>query len=102
MIKTGKKEKHTNPVKSLTVEKITYVSPNQEKTRIMFNGKIDDVILVYGLTYVELIKDGKEIHFISLPTRKNTNGEYFNVCYAYIPAEIVENVREQIEKLLGE
>ena len=102
MINKDIREQKLTPVTEVKVDKITYVSPDKERTRILFNGTIDGVVTVYGLTYIEVIKEGKEIHFISLPSRKGSNGEYYNVIRAYFPNEVVEDVLVQIEKALQE
>lgn len=102
MINKDVREQKLIPVEEVVVDKVTYVSPDKDRTRILFNGTINGVVTVYGLTYIEVIKDGKEIHFISLPTRKGNNGEYYNVVRAYFPDNVIENVRLQIEKAIQE
>lgn len=102
MINTEKKnEMKLEPIEKLEVVKITYVSPDKSKTRILFNGIIDNKIFVNSMTYVEFIKDGKENHFVSMPSEKGKDGRYYNTIRAFVPAVIIEDVREQIEKLIA-
>ena len=90
------------PIENIEVVKVTYVNPNPEKTRILFNGVLDGRVYVNSLAYIEILKDGKELHFVSMPTEKGRDGKYYNKLSCFIPESTVEDVRKQIEKILEE
>ena len=103
MIKKGTKEKkNLKAIEKMEVVKVTYVSPDPDRTRILFNAILDDKILVNSLTYIEIVKDGKEVHFISMPSEKGRDGKYYNRVHCYLTDDVIEDVRKQIETLVEE
>lgn len=77
--------------------------------RISFNatfgmGSSDDpirLVTVYGLTWVEGEKDGKEYSFVSMPQQKAKDGNYYNHCYLTISEELKDDIASQIEEALN-
>lgn len=55
-------------------------------------------VKIYGCRYVE----GKNGDFISFPSHKGKDGEYYNDAWAELSTDDVKNIDEQIDKLLGE
>lgn len=100
--KNANEQKKLNPIDTIEVMKVTYVSPDPEKTRILFNGCLNGSVVVNTMSYVEIVKDGKEMHFVSMPSEKGRDGKYYNTVRCFIPDDVVENVRVQIEKILEE
>lgn len=101
MIKKNTNEKKTlKALENIEVTKVTYVSPDPDKTRILFNAILDERFAVKSMAYVEIVKDGKEMHFISVPSEKGKDGRYYNKFSVFITDNVVESVRTQIEKML--
>ena len=98
----NKKNENKKSLKALEKIEVTYVAPDPSKTRILFNAILDDRFGVTSMAYVEIVKDGKEMHFISVPSEKGRDGRYYNKFSVFIPDALVESVREQIEKMLEE
>ncbi len=100
--KKNENKKSLKALEKIEVTKVTYVAPDPSKTRILFNAILDDRFGVNSMAYVEIVKDGKEMHFISVPSEKGRDGRYYNKFSVFIPDALVESVREQIEKMLEE
>lgn len=100
--KNAKEKKNLQPIEKMEVTRVTYVSPDPDKTRILFSAVLDDKVMINSLTYIEIVKDGKEMHFISMPSEKGRDGKYYNRVSCFLSDDIIENVRQQIEKLIEE
>lgn len=61
-------------------------------------------VTIYGATYRSgVTKEGKEYTMVSFPQRKSEkDGKYYNHVYFNISDELLANIEEQIDSLLGE
>ena len=62
---------------------------NDSKLKAVSNLVIEDCFVVKNVRVIE----GKNGLFVSMPSHKNTNGKYSDICFP-----IISEVREQIEK----
>lgn len=62
---------------------------------ISFDVIINDVT-IYGC---KLISNKKDETFVAFPSRKGTNGEYYNYAYVKLSEEDTQNIVAQIEKM---
>lgn len=81
-----------NAFKSVTVDHVHDFGNG----RISFNAVFDDVIKIYNLTWVEGVKNGKEYKFISFPSRKGKDGNYYNDVFFEITSDIQDSIEAQI------
>lgn len=59
-------------------------------------------VSVYNLTWVEGEKNGTEYKFISMPQRKGSDGNYYNICRLDISDNLLADIEDQLSKLLDE
>lgn len=68
--------------------------------RIAFDCDLDNLVTIYGCTYIEGVKDGKEYSFVSMPQVKGSDGNYYNRVYFIVNDEIKDQIIKQLEDLL--
>ena len=68
----------------------------QYKNTVFFNLKLNGV-QVYGCTVVE----GKKGDFISMPSRKGSDGKWYSIVYARISEHDQEIILAEVEKQLN-
>ena len=86
-------------------QETTSISVKVTRVKQWENGNISfDIIAnginIYGLTYITVNKDGEDKSFISFPSRKGSDGKYYNYCYFKIDEELQSEIEKQIECLL--
>lgn len=59
-------------------------------------------VSVYNLTWIEGEKNGRAYKFVSMPQRKGSDGNYYNVCRVDISDKLLEDIENQLSKLLDE
>lgn len=57
-------------------------------------------IKIYGMSYREGVKDGKEYKLISFPSRKGTDGKYYSHAFFPINEDLKKNIITQLESLV--
>lgn len=58
-------------------------------------------VSIYNCTYKSgTSKDGKDYSFVSFPSRKASDGNYYNFAYFKVSDEVLQDIETQIEKLL--
>ena len=58
-------------------------------------------VSIYGCIYKSGTRsDGSEYSFISFPSRKGSDGKYYNHAFFKISDELLKNIEDQIESLL--
>lgn len=90
----------SKPKASYTVE-VTRVHDFSKdgKTVISFDMKVNG-ISVYGCTYREGEKNGKEWQLVSFPQRKGSDDKYYDIVWMPMSKEQIANIAEQIEQML--
>lgn len=67
---------------------------------IGFDADVNGVTL-YGLTYMnENPERNIKSDFISFPSRKGSDGKYYNMYFFKISDELLKNIAEQIEEII--
>ena len=67
---------------------------------IGFDADVNDVTL-YGLTYMNENPDRNiKSDFISFPSRKGSDGKYYNMFYFKISDELLKDIAKQIEEII--
>lgn len=62
---------------------------------------IENVFLtIYNLTWIEGEKNGREYKFVSMPQRKGSDGNYYNICRVNISDDLLEDIESQLSDLL--
>lgn len=75
---------------------------NEKGVTISFDAIFDDKFKVYGLRYIEGKKDGKEYAFVSMPSYKGKDGNYYKYCDIKITAELLQEITDQLVKRMKE
>ena len=58
-------------------------------------------VSIYNCTYKSGTgKDGNDYAFVSFPSRKASDGNYYNFAYFKVSDEVLQDIETQIEKLL--
>lgn len=57
-------------------------------------------VKVYNLTWIEGEKNGKEYKFVSMPQRKGSDGNYYNICRVNISDDLLEDIEKQLSDML--
>lgn len=68
--------------------------------RISFDCDLDYLVTVYGCTYIEGTKDGKDYSFVSMPQRKGSDGNYYNIAYFVVDDNLKQQIVKQLEDML--
>lgn len=55
---------------------------------------------IFNLTWVEGEKNGKEYKFVSMPQRKGSDGNYYNICRISISDDLLEDIEKQLSDML--
>ena len=70
------------------------------KTSIAVDLEVNGV-MIYGCYYREgEDKNGKEYNMLAFPSKKGSDGKYYNHAYFKISDELLENIQQQIDSLL--
>lgn len=56
---------------------------------------------VYGLTWCEGTKSKGEYKFVSMPQRKGSDGNYYNICRVQISDDLLQDIESQLMDLLS-
>ena len=83
--------------KKVVISDLKVLRAKEYKNTVFCDLEINGV-KIYGCRYVE----GKNGDFISFPSHKGKDGEYYNDAWAELSVDDVKNIDEQIDKLLGE
>lgn len=57
-------------------------------------------VTVYNMTWCEGEKNGKEYKFVSMPQRKGSDGNYYNICRVNISDDLLADIELQLSDLL--
>lgn len=95
-LKTGKKKTEDQETINYEVE-VTRAKEftKKDKTSYAFDMKVNGVS-VYGCW----LQEGKEGNFVSFPSYKGSDGNYYSHCYFPIDEELQAKIEEQIEAKL--
>lgn len=90
--------------KKTSEEKTNYVV-NVKRAKQWESGNISvdlevNGVTVYGCSYVQGKKNDKEYAFISFPSQKGKDGNYYNHAFFPISAELLADIEKQIEAML--
>lgn len=55
---------------------------------------------VYGCTWVEGENSKGSYKFVSMPQRKGSDGNYYNICRVQVSNELLDEIESQLEDLL--
>lgn len=69
------------------------------KSAYAFDMEVNGV-KVYGCTYREGVKDGKEWNLVDFPSVKGKDGNYYNRVWFPISKELCDNIGKAIEQAL--
>lgn len=58
-------------------------------------------VTIYNLVWVEGEKDGKEYKFVSMPQRKGSDGNYYNICRVNISDDLLDDIESQLADMLN-
>lgn len=73
-----------------------------KRAKVFESGDISFDAVVNGVTiYGMMYKHWKNGAFISFPSRKGSNGKYYNYCYFKVSEDNMESIEDQITNLLG-
>lgn len=88
--------KKNNNVNDQVAENLIVVKRAKEfDWGILFDMIVNDVT-IYGC---KLLTNEKDEMFVSFPSRKGTNGNYYNYVYVKLSVEDIQNIVAQIEKM---
>lgn len=59
-----------------------------------------EYVTIFNLTWVEGEKGGKEYKFVSMPQRKGSDGNYYNICRINISDELLADIEKQLSDML--
>lgn len=94
----NKKEAAGNDYK-VTVKHVKDFSKDG-KTSIAVDLEVNGV-MIYGCYYREgEDKNGKEYNMFAFPSKKGSDGKYYNHAYFHVSDELLENIQNQIDSLL--
>lgn len=92
-----------NKLFNVKVTKAHYLK-NEENEQVISFDMVVNHINIYGAIYrAGTSKKGKEYEFISFPAREGTGkyeGKYYNHCYFTIGEVLMEDIKEQIVKVV--
>lgn len=95
-----KTEEKTNAKYDVKVNKARYIKQEEKEETISFDITVNG-ITIYGMIYrAGVSKNNKDYELISFPARKGTDGNYYNHCWFPISNELMENIKEQIAKVV--
>lgn len=57
-------------------------------------------VTIFNLTWCEGEKNGKEYKFVSMPQRKGSDGNYYNICRVNISDDLLADIESQLSDLL--
>lgn len=57
-------------------------------------------VTIFNLTWIEGEKNGKEYKFVSMPQRKGSDGNYYNICRVDISDDLLTDIESQLSDLL--
>ena len=81
---------------ALTIHSLKVIRAKEHNNTCFVDLEINGVS-IYGCRYVE----GKNGDFISFPSYKGKDGNYYNYAYAKLDAATVQLINEEIDKLLS-
>lgn len=93
----SRRNKENAEEKKVPITELKVLRAKEYKNSCFIDLSINGV-KIYGCRYVE----GKNGDFISFPSFKGKDGEYYNYAWVELSADDVKNIDEQIDKLLGE
>lgn len=57
-------------------------------------------VTIFNLTWIEGEKNGKEYKFVSMPQRKGSDGNYYNICRVSISDDLLIDIESQLSDML--
>lgn len=57
-------------------------------------------VTIYNLTWCEGQKNSKEYKFVSMPQRKGSDGNYYNICRVNISDDLLADIESQLSDML--
>lgn len=57
-------------------------------------------VTIFNLTWIEGEKNGKEYKFVSMPQRKGSDGNYYNICRVGISDDLLSDIESQLSDML--
>ena len=93
---TSKKENRTESGNEVKVTRASVYKEGAYAFDMVVNG-----VTIYGCWLKQGTKNGKDYSFIDFPSRKGSDGKYYNHAWFNITKEVQDNIEKQIEGLLN-
>ena len=92
-----KKENKEDKIELAEIKSATVTRAHEFKNgHVSFDAVLDDCIKVYGMVFIE----GKKGDFISMPSYKGSDDNYYNYVYFEYDDKFVADIKAQLEKLI--
>lgn len=92
----GRRNKEGNEKKSPVISDIKVLRAKEYKETTFFDLEVNGV-KIYGCRFME----GKNGNFIAFPSKKGSDGKYYNHAYVELDVAMVNLIDEELDKLLG-
>lgn len=92
----GRRNKKGNEKTSPVISDIKVLRAKEYKETTFFDLEVNGV-KIYGCRFME----GKNGNFIAFPSKKGSDGKYYNHAYVELDTAMVNLIDEELDKLLG-